>query len=68
MKYKIETIATFKREAKRLIKKYPSLRTEIESLGGELTENPIKGTSLGNGFYKIRLAIKSKGKVVEHVL
>ena len=31
-------------------------------MGGELTENPIKGTSLGNGFYKIRLAIKSKGK------
>ena len=27
-----------------------------------LSENPEKGTALGNNFYKIRLAISSKGK------
>lgn len=27
-----------------------------------LTNNPEQGTALGNGFYKIRVAISSKGK------
>jgi mRNA-degrading endonuclease RelE of RelBE toxin-antitoxin system len=62
MRFSVETIDHFKREAKRLIKKYPSLRSEIEDLGIELKENPFRGIPLRNGFYKIRLAIKSKGK------
>lgn len=62
MSFKLETVDTFKREAKRLIKKFPSLRTEIEELGELLLENPFMGTALRNGFYKIRLAIRSKGK------
>lgn len=28
----------------------------------ELAEDPLSGTALGNNFYKIRLAIASKGK------
>ena len=62
MSFKLETIAQFKREAKRLVKKFPSLRTEIEQLGERLQENPYLGTALSNGFYKIRLGIRSKGK------
>ena len=62
MNYKVVTIDSFKRKAKRLIKKYSSLRSEIEVLGKELMENPQMGTSIGNGFYKIRLSIASKGK------
>ncbi len=62
MAYKLETIANFKSEAKRLIKKFPSLRQEIEELGNELIINPLLGTALPNGFYKIRVSIKSKGK------
>ena len=62
MSYKLETIAPFKREAKRLIKKFPSLRAEIENLGEQLRRNPFLGASLQNGFYKIRLGIRSKGK------
>lgn len=62
MRFSIEAIGHFKREAKRLIKKYPSLREEIEYLGKELKENPFTGIALRDGFYKIRLAIKSKGK------
>lgn len=52
----------FKREIKRLVKKFPSLKTEIENLRDQLYENPSSGTPLGQGFYKIRLAIRSKGK------
>ena len=62
MSYKIELTDNFKKEAKKLIKKYASLRTEIEELGKDLAENPTTGTPLGNDVYKIRLAIVSKNK------
>jgi mRNA-degrading endonuclease RelE of RelBE toxin-antitoxin system len=60
--YKIALSDNFKKEAKRLIKKYPSLKVEINDLGEKLSENPAMGTSLGNSCYKIRLSIASKGK------
>lgn len=62
MSYKIETIAPFRKEAKKLIKKYPSLKNELAELGRQLSINPSTGTPLGNNCYKIRLSIASKGK------
>lgn len=62
MSYNVDTIAPFRKEAKKLIKKYPSLKSELSSLGNVLSRNPQTGTSLGNNCYKIRLAIASKGK------
>ena len=62
MLYRVELSDNFKKEAKRLIKKYRSLKAEIADLVTELERNPTKGTSLGNDIYKIRLAIASKGK------
>lgn len=62
MKYRLKVVGNFNRESKRLIRKYPSLRLEIEDLGNELIINPFHGTPIGKGFYKIRVAIKSKGK------
>jgi hypothetical protein len=62
MNYKISAIATFRKEAKRLIKKYPSLQKEIAALGEQLSLNPTIGTPIGNGCYKIRLGIASKGQ------
>lgn len=38
------------------------MRNEIEVLADELAVNPEMGTPLGQGFYKIRMAIQSKGK------
>jgi len=58
----VEYSPRFKREAKRLTKKYASLADEIEALIGELRTNPTMGTPIGHSCYKIRLAIKSKGK------
>jgi mRNA-degrading endonuclease RelE of RelBE toxin-antitoxin system len=52
----------FKKEAKRLIRKFPSLKAELRELSNILSENPETGKPLGNETYKIRLAIKSKGK------
>ncbi len=62
MNFKVKTIVVFERNAKRLIKKYPSLKVELLTLIQLLTQNPVQGTSLGNNCYKIRLAIASKGK------
>jgi mRNA-degrading endonuclease RelE of RelBE toxin-antitoxin system len=62
MSYSIELTDNFKKEAKKLQKKYPSLKSELEELGNTLAESPTTGTHLGNNVYKIRLAIKSKGK------
>ena len=62
MSYKIELSENFKKEAKRLTKKYPSLKVELGNLFNELKENPTIGTPIGNDIYKIRLAVASKGK------
>ena len=62
MNYNIELSPNFKREAKRLYKKYPSLKSELKTLFEELEENPELGEPLGSNIYKIRLAIASKNK------
>jgi len=62
MSFSVKTISVFDRQAKRLVKKFPSLKKELQILIGELKENPGKGTSIGHDCQKVRLAIASKGK------
>jgi mRNA-degrading endonuclease RelE of RelBE toxin-antitoxin system len=62
MRYKIELSENFIKEAKKLIKKFPSLKQELGELFSALEINPTMGTPLGNDIYKIRLAIASKNK------
>lgn len=62
MSYKISSIPLFDKQAKRLAKKYPSLKSDLANFIQELAQKPEQGTALGNGFYKIRLAIASKSK------
>ncbi|MBO0947743.1 type II toxin-antitoxin system RelE/ParE family toxin [Fibrella forsythiae] len=62
MSIEVIPILPFQRQAKRLIKKYPSLKKEILQLIERLQTEPTQGTSLGNDCYKIRLAIASKSK------
>jgi hypothetical protein len=62
MSYKVLTIPHFDKQAKRLAKKYPSLKADLKILVEKLIIDPQQGASLGNNFYKIRLAISSKGK------
>ena len=61
MNYSVIPIDKFKKEVKRLIRKYPSLKKEMLELSAILASNPTIGTSLGNNTYKVRIAIKSKG-------
>ena len=62
MTSKIILIDNFRRKAKPLLKKYASLAGELENLGDKLLLNPRSGTIIGENLYKIRLAVKSKGK------
>ena len=62
MSYKVKTIPYFDRQAKRLTRKYASFKTELSELFDSLEADPAQGTALGNDCYKIRVAMKSKGK------
>ena len=62
MSFNIEATEFFKRQLKRLVKKYPSLKSEFKKLIESLEENPEQGTPIGKNCYKIRLSITSKGK------
>lgn len=62
MSYNVETTPNFEKEAKRLIKRYKSLKSEIKILIESLEEKPNQGAALGNNIYKVRMAVESKGK------
>jgi len=62
MNSEIRTTARFRKETKRLSKKYPSLKNDLTDLMGVLTQYPRSGTPLGKNFYKLLLQITSKGK------
>lgn len=75
MNCKIIVTENFKRDARKLLKKYRSLQGELLELQEELLENPRMGTLITENTYKIRLAVKSKGKgksgglrVITHVI
>lgn len=69
MNYKIIPEKAFLREMKRLLKKYRSLKQDLENLGEELHANPEAGVSLGGGVRKVRWrsAVRIKVKVMAHV-
>ncbi|MDP2336464.1 MAG: addiction module toxin RelE [Bacteroidota bacterium] len=62
MKVIVRISKSFKRQAKPLLKKYPSLKQDLSQLEQDLINNPRMGIPLGQDSYKIRLATKSKNK------
>ena len=62
MNIKMQVGQEFKRQFKRLAKKYRSLRDDFGEWKQEILENPLVGDDLGGGVRKIRMAISSKGK------
>ena len=62
MSYKVDTITLLDKQAKRLSRKYPSLKNDLSELISILAQEPTLGVALGNNFYKIRLAITAKAK------
>jgi mRNA-degrading endonuclease RelE of RelBE toxin-antitoxin system len=55
-------LPNFVKRIKDLSKKYPSIKNDFSGLLKVLEVNPRIGTELGKDCYKIRLAIKSKGR------
>ncbi len=62
MSLTIEITSRFKRKAKSLLIKYPSLKQELSDLITRLEEDPTYGIAIKHNCYKIRVAIASKGK------
>jgi mRNA-degrading endonuclease RelE of RelBE toxin-antitoxin system len=62
MSYNIIAVPAFRKELKRLTKKYSSIKIDLALLFEGLKINPTQGTPLGKNCYKIRLAIASKAK------
>ena len=62
MSVEVRASDQFERAVKPLVKRYPSLREELLQLKQKLLRDPHQGTHIGHGLYKIRLAIKSKGR------
>jgi len=62
MKVIVKVTKSFKRQAKPLFKKFSSLNRELVQLENDLSKNPKLGKPLGHDSYKIRIAVKSKGK------
>jgi mRNA-degrading endonuclease RelE of RelBE toxin-antitoxin system len=62
MRCKVILTDFFKKDAKKLAKKHRSLGNDLKLLIAELEENPYLGDRLDAQSYKIRIAIKSKGR------
>ena len=62
MNCRIIATKNFERKLKRLAKKYLSLKEDIKRLEARLSINPKLGIPIGKNAYKIRLAVKSKGR------
>ena len=52
----------FLKNSKRLAGKYPSFKDDLQQLLLALSDDPNQGVALADGYRKIRMAIKSKGK------
>lgn len=62
MEVKFHITPEFERMAKPLAKKYKSFVDDYDALLKDLQNNPMQGSSLGAGVYKVRMSIASKGK------
>lgn len=60
--FEIFYTSRFQKELKAIIKKHPDFKATFADFLDALQNQPYQGTPLGKGCYKIRLAVKSKGK------
>ncbi|TAE40866.1 MAG: hypothetical protein EAZ70_02735 [Runella slithyformis] len=62
MNFNVRATLGFKRQLKKIVKKHPDMKGQIDKLIDVLTIEPSMGTPLGKDCFKIRLAIPSKNK------
>ena len=63
MQYKTKIAVTFKKEFKRLYKRYPSLEQDLKNLREEILAHPTTiGIELGGGLRKVRMRLAFQGE------
>ena len=64
MSYKIYALNQFKKDVKRLQKRYKNIKNDLKTLNKSLQNNPKEGINLFSNIYKIRIQNSSinKGK------
>lgn len=62
MSFEIFYTSRFQKELKAIVKRHPDFKDTFADFLSNLQNQPHQGISLGKGCYKIRLAVKSKGK------
>jgi len=60
MSYNVYPTPDFKKQIKKLNKKHRSIKSDVSILISLLEEEPTTGTNIGEGLYKVRMAITSK--------
>ena len=55
MSYKIYTIPRFEKDVKRLQKRFPKIKSDLQDFVKELSKNGKLGVELGSGIYKVRV-------------
>jgi mRNA-degrading endonuclease RelE of RelBE toxin-antitoxin system len=60
MNYEVVLSHRFKRDFKKLKRKYKSIKTDVTKAIDLVEDNPEVGVSLGNGLHKLRISISSK--------
>ena len=68
MSYSIIAVPSFRKELKRLVKKYPSIKHELAILFETLELNPIQGIPLGITVTKSGYQFLQKAKENQEVL
>ncbi len=59
MNFKIYTLPRFEKDVKRLHKKFPKIKEDLQKVIKDITLNPTLGQELGANIYKIRVANSS---------
>lgn len=62
MNFEVRATLGFKRQLKKIAKKHPEMKSQIDKLVDSLMVEPFRGAPLGKDCFKIRVAIPSKGR------
>ena len=62
MSFKIITTAPFLKDLKRLSKRYPNFKKDVQDLQANLLNNPMQGVEVAPNIRKIRMSIRAKGR------
>lgn len=62
MSYAVVATAPFEQQVDQLERRYRSILDDVDHLIDALAEHPKQGAPLGQGLYKVRLAIASKNR------